>query len=252
MNYIIFDMDDTLLNNNREISPYTLEVLKTIRSMGNFLVCNTARSQAFNQMYFDQLRPDYAILNGGALIINKDEEPVFLAEVDAVTTRAVIGALLKETEDLFVQTRGDYYSHKGKSTFQNAVPFDFSTEEFALPAQKIVASVADDARAEEIAAQFGLAYTTYGSGTFRRYSHPGATKALGNQNLMKLVGGSVADIIAFGDDHGDMDMLREAGVGVLMKNAAEKLHGQCPYTTRYTNDEDGVARFLSDYFHLDI
>ena len=57
-------------------------------------------------------------------------------------------------------------------------------------------------------------------------------------------------VIAFGDDHGDMDMLREAGVGVLMKNANPQLRGQTSHISQFTNDEDGVARFLMTYLGM--
>lgn len=250
MKYIIFDMDDTLLNDQREVTPYTLQILKKLQKMGHRLVCNTARSQAFNQKYFDQIRPDYAILNGGALIIDGDERVVFRAQVDVPTTQAVIRELLEMTEIIYVQTETDFYSHKGLRTVQKAEAIDFAQEEFCFPVQKIVTSLEQDAQAEAIAEKYHLAYTTYGDGTFRRYNHPGATKALGNRKLMELTGGSLADVIAFGDDYGDMDMLREAGVGVLMKNANPKLHGQTSHISEFTNDEDGVARFLADYFGI--
>lgn len=248
MNYIIFDMDDTLLNDQREVTPYTLKVLKKVQSMGHQLVCNTARSKAFNQKYFDLIRPDYAVLNGGALIIDKDENVIFRAEVDAATTQVMIRELLRLTEIIYVQTAEEFYSHKGLRTVQKAVAIDFSQEEFCQPAQKIVTELSDDTQAKALAEQYGLEFTTYMGGTFRRYNHIGATKALGNRNLMDLTGASLADVIAFGDDLGDLDMLREAGVGVLMKNARPELHGQADYISEYTNDEDGVVRFLEDYF----
>ena len=53
MKYIIFDLDDTLLNDRREITPYTLEVLQKLQSMGHKLVYNTARSKDFVQKYFE-------------------------------------------------------------------------------------------------------------------------------------------------------------------------------------------------------
>jgi hydroxymethylpyrimidine pyrophosphatase-like HAD family hydrolase len=87
-------------------------------------------------------------------------------------------------------------------------------------------------------------------GTFRRYNHIDTTKALGNRNLMKLTGGTVEDIIAFGDDYGDFDMLREAGVGVMMKNGRPELLGKTSHISEYTNDEDGVAKFLEKWFAL--
>ena len=251
MHYIIFDMDDTLLNDRREITPYTLDILKKVQAMGHKLVCNTARSKAFNQKYFDQIRPDYAILNGGSLIIDEKENVVFAEEVDVKTLGKVLADLLKITDDLFVQSRDCLYSHKGKHTVQAAVPFDFSAEVFPYPAQKIVADIKDDQQAQALADKYSLAFTTYMGGTFRRYNHIGATKALGNRNLMKLVGGDLKDIIAFGDDYGDMDMLREAGVGVLMKNGRPELMGQSSHISKYTNDEDGVVRFLKEYFKME-
>ena len=248
MKYIIFDMDDTLLNDKREITPYTLEVLKKLQAMGHKLVCNTARSKGFNQKYFDQIRPDYAILNGGAMIIDKDEKVIFRAEVDVPTTQAIIKELVGLTETIYVQTMEEFYSHMGRNTVQKACYFDFDAAVFPYPAQKIVADIKDDARAEALAEQYHLAFTTYMGGTFRRYNHIDATKALGNRNLMKLVGGSLEEVIAFGDDHGDMEMLREAGVGVLMKNANPALHEGGLRISEYTNDEDGVAKFLEEYF----
>jgi Cof subfamily protein (haloacid dehalogenase superfamily) len=250
MYYIIFDMDDTLLNDRREITPFTLDVLKKAQAMGHKLVCNTARSKAFNQKYFDQIRPDYAILNGGSLIIDGDENVVFSAEVDVPTLHRVLDDLLQITDDLFVQTQEQFYSHKGKHTIQAAVPFDFSAEKFPYPAQKIVTDVKDDDLAQALADKYHLAFTTYMGGTFRRYNHINATKALGNRNLMKLVGGDVKDIIAFGDDYGDMGMLQEAGVGVIMKNGRPELLGKTSHISEYTNDEDGVARFLMSYLEM--
>ena len=247
---IIFDLDDTLLNNQREVSEYTLDMLKRVQAMGHRLVCNTARSKSFQQKYFDQIRPDYAILNGGSMIIDRDENTIFRAEIDVPTTQALIRDLLALTDTVSVQTEDTFYAHKGWHTVQKAEPFDFEAEPFLLPAQKVVVAVQEEEQARGLAEKYGLAYTTYGEGPFRRYSHIGATKALGNRNLMKLIGGSLENVIAFGDDYGDMDMLKEAGVGVLMKNARAVLHGQTSHMSDYTNDEDGVARFLVSWFGL--
>jgi hydroxymethylpyrimidine pyrophosphatase-like HAD family hydrolase len=63
----------------------------------------------------------------------------------------------------------------------------------------------------------------------------------------------MCEVIAFGDDVGDFEMISEAGVGVLMKNAKPSLieeAGKYKNVTvsEYSNDEDGVARFIADYF----
>ena len=250
MKYIIFDLDDTLLNDNRQVSPYTQQVLKRLQAMGHILAINTARSRAFSQEYIDIIGPDYAILNGGALILNRAGETVFQAEIDAETTRAVIAELLEMTDNISVQTADSFYSHMGYYKGQNAKEIDFSREYFGFSAQKIIASLEEEQKVAAVAEKFSLQYTTYFSGTFRRFSHRNATKALGNRNLVELLGGDLQDVIAFGDDWGDMQMLREAGVGVLMKNAKPHLHEEGLHLSEYTNDEDGVARFLIKYFTL--
>lgn len=250
MNYIIFDMDDTLLNNHRCISPYTLTVLKKLQNMGHKIVINTARSKQYDQEYFDLLRPDYAILNGGALILDHNEAPIYKAALDVPTGRAFIRQLLTVSDNFTVQAEDGSYSHLGKYTGQNSKAFDFSAEVFPYPCLKVVAAIEKEEDAAALAQQFGLTYVSYFGGLFKRFNHPDATKARGNRKLMELVGGSLADVIAFGDDLGDVEMLQQAGVGVLMCNARPELHGTCAHLSRYSNEEDGVARFLAEYFQL--
>ena len=251
MKYIIFDLDDTLLNDRREITPYTAQILRKLQSMGHKLVYNTARSKDFVQKYFAVLPPDYAILNGGAMIMDSRGQTVFLAEIDVPTTQAVLRDLLELTEVIYVQTVEEFFSHKGRKSIQKFTPIDFEVEEFGRSAQKIVADVRDAEKAEALAKKYGLEYTSYLGGTFRRYNHPSATKALGNRKLMELTGGSLADVIAFGDDLGDLEMLQEAGVGVMMKNGRPELLGKTSHISEFTNDEDGVAKFLEAFFEME-
>lgn len=251
MNYIIFDMDDTLLDNNHQITPYTLQTLKALQAMGHKIVINTARSKQFDQEFFDQIRPDYAILNGGALIVDKDENAIFRAELSREETCAFIRELLTVCDDFTVYTEHGPYSHLGKYDRQGAVAFDFTAADFPYAAQKVVATIDCEADAAALAEHFSVAYVSYFGGPFRRFNHPEATKARGNRNLMATVGATLADVIAFGDDLGDIEMLQQAGLGVLMCNAKPELHALGLRMSRYDNDNDGVARFLRAHFGMD-
>lgn len=251
MKYIIFDLDDTLLNSERQVSDYTLDILKRLQRMGHKIVINTARSKSYTQAIFDRIQPDYAILNGGALIIDGQENPVFRAQIDRKETQAIIADLLKLTDNFSVQTEEALYSNNGSYTGQNAKSIDFAHEEFSECALKILATLEEEQRAVAVAEKFGLECTSYFNGPIRRFNHIEATKARGNRNLVKLTGGSMEDVLAFGDDLGDLDMLREAGVGVLMKNAKPELREPGLTVSEFTNDEDGVARFLVDYLRLE-
>lgn len=57
------------------------------------------------------------------------------------------------------------------------------------------------------------------------------------------------NILAFGDAGNDLEMIDYAGVGVAMGNATEEVKVIADYITG-TNEEDGVANFLINYFNL--
>ena len=232
------------------IVPQPVQVLKKLQAMGHKLVINTARSKQFNQDYFDQLRPDYAILNGGALILDQNERTIHKAQLDVAATQAFIGDLLQISNNFTVQAESGPYSHLGKYTGQNSLPFDFTARCFPYPSLKIVAAIEDDQKAFALAQKHGLTCVSYFGGLFKRFNHPDATKAQGNRKLMELLGSTLSEVIAFGDDLGDLEMLQQAGLGVLMKNARPELHSLCSHISDYTNDQDGVARFLVRHFGL--
>lgn len=250
MKYIIFDLDDTLLNKQSQVTPYTLSVLKKLQAVGHKTVINSARSKNYSQTYFDILQPDYGIFNGGSHIVNAWEETIFKAEISHAETLDIVKALLKVTENICVQAEDGLYSHKGLYTGQKCKPFDFAENVFPYPALKIVTGVEDDEVALSIAQKHNLAFTTYLGSHLRRYNRKGVDKAAGNRKLMELVGGDLSDVLAFGDDLGDIGMLQEAGVGVLMKNARPELKTGELRLSEYPSDQDGVAKFLAEYFEL--
>lgn len=51
------------------------------------------------------------------------------------------------------------------------------------------------------------------------------------------------DLLAFGDGYNDLSMLRYAGCGVAMANAAPEVRAEADYVT-LSNEEDGIAHFL--------
>ena len=69
------------------------------------------------------------------------------------------------------------------------------------------------------------------------------------QSLLRLLGKinlTPADMIAFGDGYNDLSMLKLAGVGVAMANAAPEVRAEADYVT-LSNEEDGVASALAHF-----
>ncbi len=250
MSYIIFDLDDTLLPFNKDVSDYTKAVLGKLRSLGHKIVINTARSKFHAQHIIDSIRPDFSILCGGAGIIDKDGNYIYRCEVPKETVKALSDELISLGKSVSVQS--DTYLYTNDESFVRfdvklIDPKDFS---FDFPAEKILLKLTQS-ESEYFATKYGLRSVSYFGGPSYRFSHMNATKALGNSALVKMFGDTEADIIAFGDDVGDVEMLLEAGVGVIMKNAKDDVKKLVSRISEYTCEEDGVAKFLVKHFGLD-
>lgn len=74
----------------------------------------------------------------------------------------------------------------------------------------------------------------------------GVNKGKGLIALGKMLGIEREEIMAIGDGDNDIEMITEAGVGVAMGNAEEAVKCNADYVTG-TNDEDGAARAIVKY-----
>ena len=75
----------------------------------------------------------------------------------------------------------------------------------------------------------------------------GVTKASGLRLLCEQLGVSMGQVIAFGDQGNDREMIEAAGLGVAMGNAIDELKAVADVVTG-TNDEGGIAQLLAQHF----
>lgn len=62
--------------------------------------------------------------------------------------------------------------------------------------------------------------------------------------MCKAMQYDIADVVAFGDGENDKEFLEVAGLGVAMSNARPLAKLAADEINPWTNDEDGVARYL--------
>ncbi len=73
-----------------------------------------------------------------------------------------------------------------------------------------------------------------------------AAKGLGMKKLVENLEMDLKDIIAFGDGDNDYEMIRDAGLGIAMGNATEKVKSVADYITKPV-DEDGIYLALKHF-----
>lgn len=76
--------------------------------------------------------------------------------------------------------------------------------------------------------------------------HKRANKAHAAKRASEYFGISTTQMIAFGDDLGDIDMIKFVGTGVAMGNAVPSLKKIADYVTE-ANDNDGIACWINKY-----
>ena len=76
--------------------------------------------------------------------------------------------------------------------------------------------------------------------------HEEAQKSLGVKALANAMGIGRENILGFGDDLNDIDLLHYCGTSVAMGNALEDVKAAADHIAG-TNNEDGIARWLKEH-----
>lgn len=73
--------------------------------------------------------------------------------------------------------------------------------------------------------------------------HREAVKANAVRLLAERYGYNMNQIVSFGDDYNDVDMLKQCGTGVAVSNAIDEAKSAADYICE-SNDDDGVAKWI--------
>lgn len=239
--YIIFDLDDTVLHRGT-MSNRMYNTLKRCQKAGHELVFNTARSLPYVNEIFDMVQPDYAILNGGALIIDKNKKVLFSKPIEKDQVNLIVKELLPYCLNFSVESTMGMFSSDKNYKRQNSRHFDFNNE-FDLDCFKLLPQCNFFDLIEEVAQKYDLEFTHYLGGNWHRLTKKGITKWSGILELLKITKKEAKDTICFGDDLGDLEMIQKAGVGVAMANSVPEVLKKVNNVTASVL-EDGVAIYL--------
>ena len=77
-------------------------------------------------------------------------------------------------------------------------------------------------------------------------SAKGVNKGTAVAKYAELKGIRPEEIITFGDNHNDIEMIQYAGVGVAVDNAVEELKAAADYVTD-TNENGGVGKAIAKF-----
>ena len=264
---ITFDMDGTLLNSAKKISPATLEAIKAADTAGKTVALATGRSLPELSEYLDEI-PEirYAVCASGGVLYDNTAKRVLFSSPLAETTVMQLLEYSKKVDVAVHILTGDaavmeedkverlekYNMGVYKPMFQALAVKPRDIMEYYLAGRPAVAKLnyyttGPEAR-ELIAAKTKNinAQCFYAETASIEFTAPGVTKGSGIRKLSGFLGIDEGEIIAAGDSFNDVDALRAAGLGAAMENACDELKELADIIIP-DNDSDGCAWLIYNY-----
>ena len=245
---ILTDLDKTLLRSDGSISERTKQILKSCQRRCIYVGIATARYWIGAERYIEEIQPDYEITTDGTLIHQQGEQ-IYSCSLDIDDTNQIIQDLIawdSRTEITVAAGRQVFWNsnHISESEKLHKAVFNDYRKPLSCRANKIVAELSDYETAVQIANRNHCRLQSYRGENWYAFLSETAGKVQAIWELAKILEISLDDIVAFGDDKNDMEMLKTCGIGVAVANAVSEVKDIADNVT-LSNDEDGVAEWLA-------
>ncbi|MCX4341720.1 MAG: HAD family hydrolase [Lachnospiraceae bacterium] len=250
---LLFDLDGTLLRDDKTLSEYTLQTLSKCRKHGYLIGISTSRGEQNCLVFLKEMKPDILISSGGALVRRNDKiicsSAFSVRETNSfiASARELCGTDCEITVDTL---DAHYWNYKTDPKEQDkswgdSIYTDF--KDFPYEALKISVEIPDPHLAQKLCEHFSdLDSRRFSDGDWYQFTKSGITKEKAILAICDACHVDAANIIAFGDDFADIGMLKMCGVGVAMGNAIKEVKDIADVIT-LSNEEDGVAAYLEKW-----
>ncbi len=262
---LVLDVDGTLLNSNKEITPATLSTLLKVQQMGVQIVLASGRSThglmpIAKTLELDKYNGYILSYNGGQifsmqtgeLLFERRINPELIPYLEKKADKNNFAILTYHKDTLFTNNANDPHvqdeAERNKMQIKEVKPF---AEAITFSPCKCML-VSDDEEALTGLEKHWKKRLDGVLDVFRSESYflevvpPSINKADTLNVLMDKLSILPENTMAIGDGVCDITMIQSAGLGIAMGNAVESVKICTDYTTT-TNDEDGVARAVEEH-----
>lgn len=265
---ICTDIDGTLLNSDRDLSPRLKAIVSRFPSQFPIILASSRMPDAMRHLLKDLDRQNQPLIayNGGFVL--GPDSLVLESTVIPLPVVKAISELIQKTEihlslfhgENWYESKEDYWSKREiLNTKVNPVWMPFCDtialwKNQDLGAHKVM--VMGDSY--EISWLFGELHERFGQelhlyrskDTYIEIAPKKISKATGLKLILeKYYSFGMDQVVAFGDNYNDIDLLQQVGIGVAVGNARPEVKAVANFITLH-HKEDGVADFLEKNFLL--
>ena len=261
---IVLDLDGTLTNHEKKITPRTRNVLMEAQNRGKIVVLASGRPTAGVMPLAKELQLEkhggfILSYNGGKIVDCRTGETVFSRLLPLESNQKIIGLALEHRvdfltyeEDHLVTNNADcpYGKLESKVNQMELVQVEDMMDYVKFQVPKFLLLDDGDYLAmvePRVKAALGKNYSVYRSEEYFLEILPkGIDKAQSLERLLAVLGLTREEMIACGDGYNDLSMIQFAGLGVAMENAVFPLRKTADYITDSNND-DGIAKVVEKF-----
>ncbi len=261
---LVLDLDGTLTNSEKKITPPTRKALIEIQQNGKKVVLASGRPTPGIISLAKELRlGDYGSyilsFNGGKIINCATGNTIYNKLLPDSVASTIYDIVKKYDVDLLTYTDKEILSGIKPNQYTelesqiNNMPIirvddfpkaiDFSVNKLLITGEPSLAEKIEI----QLKEKFHSLLNIYRSEPFFLEIMPqNIDKAHSLQKLLNYLGMSADQMICCGDGFNDLTMIEYAGLGVAMENAQPILKKTADYITK-SNDEDGVLHVINEF-----
>ena len=273
MNYrfVAIDVDGTLLDNNKNLSPYTKEIIQRCIASGITVCICTGRPlqtiDRFTELLGGKEFPaiqemPFILYNGAMVATGKTHDIIFEQTLSEEAGKTLLSLGQEHGSTLIAWSKNQLYVNEFNARIENyctITPVEpiLITDPDILAKQGITKMIWYD-DAERMPTLIDVLNTKpvrqeinyfTSNPLFLELVDRRCSKGLAIEQLISYLGIPREETIAIGDGYNDIPMLSYAGLGIAMGNACETVKAAADAVTD-TNDNDGVAKALIRYCNL--
>ena len=246
---IVTDLDRSLLNSERQISEYTKRVFQECINIGFIVVFATARPMRATKIFFNSIKPNAIICNSGTIVSINDKQ-VFESSIGQNHVKEILQKIIENypQSKLAIESNDEVYTNFNPSIYWGEIAYKTLDIE-NLPKtniEKIIVGLESFKNTDDIKKYLHRdLYLEISEGLIGIIMNKNASKWNGIKRLLEYYKIKKDNVIAFGDDYNDLEMVKNCGIGIAMENGINEVKnvakGICG-----KNNEDGIAKWIKE------
>ena len=258
---ICSDLDGTLLSSKNDVSEFTVSTFQQITNRIKVILVSARMPKSVVYLQNRLGIEDHPIICYNGALIQQGGKSLYSETIAGETLMKILEFSNSKGIKMGLYSDNDWYVSETSERVEKEIfntkalpifePTEVTINRWDLEkkgAHKIMLMGEEEAVDRifpELETKFANEVNSYRSSDTIIEMSPKKTSKLSAITSLLSPNETLADILAFGDNYNDIEMIQKVGFGVAVGNARDEVKAVADAVT-YPNTEDGVAKFLHD------